>query len=562
MEDAPDTAGRNAVGLSGEWMKIRLCATALALAACVSSAQAADGARDVRTDAIRGHVWFLSDDALEGRATATRGHELAAAYVASQLAAYGLKPAGDQGSWYQTVPLLESAPVVPAATARLERAGKITELVNTEDFLPRVSFTESDVTLSGPLTFVGYGVHAPELGYDDFAGVDLKGRIAVILNGAPPAFPVDQRAYYSSAQTKGSELAARGAIGVLTLGAPVEDQAATWERRVLQSWIPGMRWVAADGKPVDTFPELRGGLLISPQGAKKLFAGAPHTLEEVFVLAQVSRPQSFELPGTIVFTAKSQLTPRTSMNVVGVLQGSDPRLQSEYIVVSAHLDHLGKGPEVNGDAIYNGALDNASGTALLLESARVLAHRAGKIKRSIVFIAVTGEEKGLLGSDYFVQFPTVPRSGIVADINIDMPVALTTYGDIVAFGAEHSTLGEFAKDAAAEEHLIISPDLMPEEVRFIRSDQYSFVRHGIPAIMIDVGSQSVHKGVDGYDLVAQFRRSRYHMPGDDRYQSIDYDFLATLARVNVHMAYAIANARTRPRWNAGDFFGKKFGDAR
>jgi len=542
-------------------MRRFLCALALALAACLPSAEAADGARAVSADEIRGHVWFLSDDALEGRATASRGHELAAAYVASQLASYGLKPAGTGGSWYQAVPLLESASVIAAASARLERDGQVTELVNTDDFLPRIGFAESDVTVSGRLTFVGYGVHAPELNYDDYAGVDLKGRIAVILNGAPPAFPVDQRAYYSSAIAKGSELSARGAIGVVTLGAPVEDQAATWERRVQQSWIPGMRWVGADGKPVNTFPELRGGLLLSPQGAKKLFAGAPRTLEQVFVEAQLSRAQAFELPGTLTFTEKSVMTPRSSMNVVGVLPGDDPKLAAESVVVSAHLDHLGKGPAVNGDSIYNGALDNASGVALMLESARVLARHAGKIRRSIVFIALTGEEKGLLGSDYFVHFPTVPRAGIVADINIDMPVALSKFADVVAFGAEHSTLGRFALAAASEERLRLSPDLMPEEVRFIRSDQYSFVRGGIPAILIDVGSQSEYRGVDGFEVVAGFRRSHYHMPSDDRSQPIDYEFLATLARVNVHLAYAIANGRTRPQWNGGDFFGKRFGAA-
>jgi hypothetical protein len=542
-------------------MKRCLCALALALATCLNPAAASDGARAVSADAIRGHVWFLSDDALEGRATATRGHELAAAYVASQLASYGLKPAGNSGGWYQTVPLLESTSVIAAATARLERDGQITELVNTDDFLPRISFSESDVTVSGPLTFVGYGVHAPELNYDDFAGVDLKGRIAVILNGAPPAFPVDQRAYYSSAIAKGRELASRGAIAVVTLGAPIEDQAATWERRVQQSWIPGMRWLGADGKPVNTFPELRGGLLLSPQGAKKLFAGAPRTLEQVFVQGQLSHAQAFELPGILTFTGKSVMTRRSSMNVVGLLPGSDPKLAAESVVVSAHLDHLGMGPAVNGDAIYNGALDNASGVALLLESARVLALHAGKVRRSIVFIALTGEEKGLLGSDYFVHFPTVPRAGIVADVNIDMPVALSKFADVVAFGAEHSSLGELAQTAAGEERLRLSPDLMPEEVRFIRSDQYSFVRAGIPAVLIDVGSVSTYRSVDGFELVAGFRRSHYHTPSDDRSQPIDYDFLATLARVNVHLAFRIANARARPRWNSGDFFGKRFGAA-
>jgi Peptidase family M28 len=522
---------------------------------------ASDGSSDIRAAAIRGHISFLADDALEGRATASRGHEIAAAYVASQFAAYGLKPAGDQGGWYQTVPLVESSPVISAASARLYHGGEIIELVNTEDFLPRAGFWESDTTLSGALTFVGYGVHAPELHYDDFAGVDLKGRIAVILNGAPPALPVDQRAYYSSTAAKGAELTARGATGVITIsvsdiGAPVEEQTSSWERRVLLSWIPAMRCADDYGKPIDSFPQLRGGLLLSPLGTAKLFAGASHTLDEVYALAAQSKPVSFDLPGTITFTTRSVITQRSSINVVALLEGADPKLRSEYIVMSAHLDHLGKGPAVNGDTIYNGALDNASGTALMLENARVLATRATKIRRSVIFIALTAEEKGLLGSDYFVRHPTVPRAGIVADINIDMPVALTRFADLVAFGAEHSSLGRVAHDAAVAEGLLLTTDPVPEEVRFVRSDQYSFMRHGVPAIMLDVGVRSTEKGVDGYELVSKFRHSLYHMPGDDRSQNINYDFLATIARVNAHMIFALANARDRPRWNNGDFFSR------
>ncbi len=539
-------------------MTTRIRAGAIALVLCGSWVFAGDGSSDIAADRIRSHMAFLADDALEGRAAATRGHEIAAAYVASQFAAYGLKPAGENGGWYQTVPLLESQAIVPEAKASLERNGVTTPLASAVDFLPRPNFTAGEVTVTGPLVFVGYGVSAPDLGYDDFAGVDLKGRVAVILNGAPPAFPVDRRAYYSSVHVKGTEMVARGAVGVITIGAPAEEQEPTWERRVAASWMPGMRWVDESGNVIDSFAPVQGSLLSSPAGTAKLFEGAPHTLEEVFALATVSKPQSFALQGAITFTIKSVLNRRTSVNVVGLLPGKDAKLASEYLAMSAHLDHLGQNPALGGDSIYNGALDNASGVALLLESARVLAGHASRMQRSMVFVAFTAEEKGLLGSEYFLHAPPVPLTGIVADINIDMPVALTNFADLVAIGSGHSSLGKIAADSAREESLYLSADPWPEQVRFVRSDQFSFVRNGIPAILLDVGVQSSFNGVDAFRLVSEFRHNRYHQPGDDLSQAIDYGFLAKLARVNVRMAYRIANARARPTWDPGDFFGEKF----
>ena len=530
---------------------------AVLFAACAPCAIASDGSSGVWADAIHGHIAFLADDVLEGRGTATRGHELAAAYVASQFASYGLEPAGDHDTWYQTVPLIESSVVISGASARLERDGKYIELAIKADFLPRAGFWQSAVTLSGPMTFVGYGVHAPELGHDDFAGVNLSGRIAVILTGAPAALPPDVRAYYASIAVKGAQLSARGAIGVLGIGAPVEDPASAWERRVLLSSLPAMRATGADGRPLDAFAQLRAGLILSPTGAAKLFTGAAHALDDVYASATQSRVQSFDLPGSIRFSTKSEITRRSSRNVIALLEGSDPKLKSEYVVLSAHLDHLGVGAPVDGDSIYNGALDNASGVAMMLEGARVLKTRAGRPKRSVIFIAFTGEEKGLLGSEYFLRYPTLSRAAIVADVNIDMPVALTRFKDLVAFGAEHSTIGRIARAAAARESLVFTPDSLPEEVRLVRSDQYSFLRHGIPAILMDVGTHAALRGVNGYELVAAFYSARYHMPGDDSSQPLDYAFLATLTRVNLHIVYDIANANARPQWLSGDFFAGK-----
>lgn len=249
---------------------------------------------------------------------------------------------------------------------------------------------------------------------------------------------------------------------------------------------------------------------------------------------------------------------RQSANVVGVLEGTDPALKNEYVVISAHLDHVGKGAPIGGDAIYNGAFDNASGIAVMLEAARLLASSPVKPRRSVIFLAVTAEESGLQGADYFVQHPTVPREAIVANINIDMPVALAPLADVTAFGAENSTLGAVVERAAAAEGVAVTPDSKPEEVIFVRSDQYAFVRAGIPALYIDEGMRSTDPTQDQAARVEAFRKERYHQPGDDLSQAIDWPSLAMLARLNARVITEVANDEARPAWHPGNFFGETF----
>ncbi len=520
------------------------------------AAQAADPP-PASPDAVHAHIEFLADDLLEGRATGSRGFQVAARYVATQMAALGLRPAGADGSWLQPVELIESTRVVPAARATIERGGERIELAPAVDFIPGFSFFGTEASVSAPLVFVGFGVSAPELSHDDFAGVDVAGKIAVVLSGAPAHFPNSQRAHYSREKTR--QLAARGAVGIVSLNTPDDEQRWPWDRAVRLSWVPSMRLVDSTGQPVEAYPEIRASMTLNLSSAPKIFDGGPKPLEQVFADAQAGKPQAFDLPATLSLTLRAAIGRTQCTNVVGVLPGSDPKLAGEYIVFTAHLDHLGKGAAVNGDTIYNGAMDNASGTAVMLEAARLLATGKTRPKRSIVFLAVTAEERGLLGSRHFAMYPTVPKDAIVANVNMDMPITLFPMTGFTAFGAEHSTLGEVARRALEAEGLAMMPDTEPAEVFFVRSDQYSFVREGIPALYLDQAAKSSDPTVDPDAVFREFLIRDYHMPSDQADLPIHWPSLASLARVNARIGLAIANDPVRPSWLPGDFFGETFG---
>lgn len=538
--------------------------TALAISAAhAASAPRAPAGATESAERIRAHVEFLADDLLEGRAAGSRGYDLAARYVATQFDLLGLKPAGVNRTWFQPIEFLEASPVIPAGRMELLREGRTITLESAKDFLPSVNYFDAQSTLTAGLVFVGFGVSAPERNYDDFAGVDLQGKIAVVLSGAPPTFPSTARAHYSSAQTKLPALVKRGAAGILTIRTPWDERLFPWSSLVQSSWRPAMRWLDANGVPADAYAQIKRSATLGPTGAAALFEGAPKSLEQVFADAKAGRTQSFEFEGTRAMLGGQTLTTkRTSANVLGVIEGSDPVLKNEYVVLTAHLDGLGRGAAVNGDSIYNGAMDNATGIGIMLEVARALTASRSRPKRSILLAAVTAEERGLLGADYFAEHPTVPRDAIVANVNMDMPVSVVPAADFVAYGAEHSTLGAVAARAAKAEGYALTPDPRPDEAVFVRSDQYPFVRRGIPALYIDNGERSREPGVDVKALYEDFTRNRYHLPSDDAQQKIDYGSLAALARVNVRVVTDVANARERPRWNPGDFFGETYGRTR
>lgn len=520
----------------------------------------------IRPEAIRAHMDFLADDLLEGRGTGSRGYDIAARYVATQLAAAGLQPAGaagDKGTWFQPIPFRKAVAVEDQSSLVLAQGGKTRTLQYGKDYVLRVEGIQNERSeVTAPVVFVGFGATAPEMKYDDYAGIDVRGKIVAVLTGAPPAFPHNQRAYYSSSRLKGENAVAHGAVGVLLISTPENEASFPWRQILRGTRAGGMRWYDPAGKLDEVFPEIRGIAWLSREGATALFAGAPKTLEQAFADADASRPQSFEMPVRASVTSVARHTKAESANVAGVLRGSDPALRDQYVLYTAHLDHLGITEPVDGDTINNGFYDNASGIGVMLEVARAFASLPRAPRRSILFVAVTGEEKGLRGSEYFARHPTVPIDRIVADVNLDMFLMITPLTDVVAFGAEHSSLGPVAEMAARQVGLTVSPDPAPEETIFIRSDQYSLVRRGVPSLFITHGFKSAAPGVDGGAKIKEWLHTRYHTPQDDASQPLDLDYGGKFARMNFLIAYQVAQDDKVPTWNAGDFFGQRFGRGR
>ncbi|QDH68722.1 M28 family metallopeptidase [Marilutibacter alkalisoli] len=517
-------------------------------------ASASAGMRRIEAD-----VRFLADDLLEGREAGTRGFDLAALYVAQRMRATGLAPAGDNG-YYQQVPMLQSTRIAAGSELVIRREGVDTSLAFRAQFLPAPDFNAEAAEIEAPMVFVGQGVHAPELDHDDFAGVDLDGKVAVLFGGAPAHFDSDRRAFYSSYPEKQRALVERGAVGAIIVRTDEDEARFPWQHLAENAGKPSMRLRGDDGQALDTFPQLQVVAMVGTAAAPRLLDAGGHNAKALFADAEAGRLRAFDLPGTVRMSSRSRIAPVQSRNVVGVLPGSDPALAGEHVVFSAHLDHIGIGAPVDGDFIYNGALDNALGVAIMLEAGKRLAQSDSPPKRSLLFVATTAEEKGLLGAEWFAQRPTVPRDSLIANINMDMPVLLAPTTDAVPVGVEHSSLQPLVEQAAAEVGVELSPDPVPEESIFVRSDQYAFIRAGIPAVYL-IGGYKGRDGVDARAANGAFLRTHYHRPGDDAHQPIRYDDAARLARLNAEIGQRIADAAERPRWNEGDFFGEQFGDA-
>lgn len=515
-------------------------------------------------EAIKAHMTFLADDAMEGREAGTRGYDIAANYVAAQYALLGVKPAGDATAtgvdYKQHVPLLAYRPAGEGSVAITGADGQALALKYGEDYLPSAQAQAAEVSVDAPLVFVGYGVVDRSKGRDDYAGLDVKGKIVVMLSGAPTAIQTEERAHFSNPNTKRAEAAKRGAVGVITMPTTSGEK-----RRPFARGMGGMKewrviWRNAEGVGAIRAPGAPALASVSLAGAEKLFVGAATPLASV--LAQAETPEGavkgFDLPFKASVALKTEIEKRESSNVVGMIEGSDPKLKAQTVILSAHLDHIGvrENAKPGEDRINNGALDNASGIATLLEVARGFENTKVRPKRSIILLAVTGEEKGLIGSDYFANNPTVKKADIAADVNLDMPVLLYPFTDVIAFGADRSTIGEAVRHAAGRVGVGLSGDPLPEEGLFTRSDHYRFVEQGIPAVFLMTGFQN-----GGEKAFTTFLKTNYHHPGDDLSQPIDYQAAAKFALVNYEIARELANAPARPVWKKGDFFGDTFAPA-
>lgn len=518
------------------------------------------GLGHIRPEALRAHVQFLADDALEGRGTGTRGYELAAKYVRSQFQAEGLKTGTQDGSYFQKVALRHTDVDADATSLMLEGGGEKNRLIYNRDFVLLDTHASPSGSVSAPVVFAGYGVTAPELGYDDYSRLDVKGKIVVVFFfEAPAAFPVTERAYYMDHHVKRDIARAHGAIGMIEISTPQTEERFPWVAllREVKIGYNSLSWLDSNQRPFGLDNQILASAVLSRSGATALFAHERHTLEELFAMAKSGKVDSFELSKTVQLAYKARHTPVNSMNVVGVLPGSDPSLRKEYVVFSAHLDHLGIGPAVDGDSIYNGALDNAAGSSVLLVVSKFLAALPTSPRRSIVFLAVTGEEQDLLGSQCFAR--ASPLDGpIVANINVDGGAFLFPVKDVTAIGEEHSSLGRLARLAAEKTGFEVSADYFPEEGYFIRSDQYSFIQAGVPSIFIDLGFKAVLAGVDPLAEMKKWNVTKYHSPKDDASQPIDYETSARFSRFAALLTYLTANDSQKPTWNPNDFFGKRF----
>lgn len=518
-------------------------------------AEAQKAAQSVRPNAVEAHMRYLADDKLAGRKPGTPGYELAAQYVENQFKTLGFGPMGQRGTYRQAVPLRRAQVREEVSSLALIQDGQERSLTYGKNFILSPNFGQSVSDVSADVVFVGFGVSAPELGYDDYAGIDVRGKIVACFNGAPATFPSNQRAYSGSA--KQEVAATRGAVGLITFSLPT-DVRARIESNAPRNRQAIYRWTDPQERAQRTFPQLRVVASLGDSTARLLFGKGPKTFEEARLAANQSKPQAFPLNVSVRARTQTDLTDGlVGENIVGLLPGTDPKLKDEYVVYVSHLDHLGVGRAVKGDSINNGAHDNASGVAINLEAARLFASLTKKPRRSILFVAVTGEEMGLLGSDYFASYPTVPKANIVANLCLDMPFFFHPLLDIVPYGSEHSSMKSAVEAAAGFVGVKIVKDPIPEQAVFMRSDHFSFVRQGIPAIYIKSGS-TTGDDRDGTKLNLDWRATTYHTPQDDMNQPFDWNAAARHVQLQFLIGYLTAQADARPIWNNGDFFGTKF----
>lgn len=520
---------------------------ALSLAGCVLAAPAA--AQTFSPERIRADVSFLADDKLEGRGTGTRGYDMAAAFVAARYADLGLKP-GTANGWYQHIQFINFA-ANPSRPSSIIIGGK--RFVHGDQVLVGPSALGESVEGEAEAVFVGYGLEDRRFGFDDYRGLDVRGKIVVQIAGTPDGLPGGIASSMSA--TKGDLAAARGAVGIITLLPPALLGQAPLAAFVAGDRRPQVRWIHPDGRAESEDRLLRLSAVLAPQAAERLFAGTRlggNRLARMFADRR-DRPKGFAIPGKVRIERFARIGKVQSPNVIAVLEGSDPALANEVVLLSAHLDHLGIIAGKGGDTIANGALDNAAGVATMLEVARAFVESGTRPRRSIMFAALTGEEMGLYGSEYLVQYPSLAGRKVVANVNLDMPILTYDFTDVVALGAEHSTAGEAVARAAKAEGLTISPDPNPQENFFFRSDHYSFVKKGIPALSIDPGEASGGKAAGEL-----YRSTHYHQVSDDLKQPIDWKAGARFARFNYLVARDLADAAQAPRWYVGSYFGDRF----
>lgn len=516
---------------------------ALVLTACATVPEPPTAAD--RAERWWGDVSTLAADDMEGRLTGSPGYRRAADYVVSQLSEMGLEPAGTEG-FFQPVAFEEQFVDAAGSSAALVADGRQMPLAIPDDIIIGRGDGRRPERIEAPLVFVGYGLHMPEAGHDDFAGVDLKGKIAVVVGGGPAEISGALKAH--ARRDRARLLSEMGAAGLLSL-TTAKAVEVPWSRSMAQAGQSGMYF--ADPALRDVKTDFFSASF-NTATTEKLFAGSGRSFAEISALADASKPlPGFDMKKSLRASVAMRHRPVTSSNVVARLPGSDPRLKAEHVVFSAHLDHLGISAPINGDGLYNGAMDNAAGVAGLLDIARVYKARRVKPKRSMLFVFVTAEEKGLLGSRYFALRPTVPKSSIVADMNFDMALPIFPLKSVTALGGDESSLGAVAAAVSESMGLPLVPDPFPDRNAFVRSDQYSFIREGVPALAFKFGFGPKDPEAE---IEHQWRSTRYHAPSDDLSQPVAKEDAIRLHDFVAEVALRVANAPQRPAWAQQSFF--------
>ncbi|HEV3444487.1 MAG TPA: M28 family peptidase [Gemmataceae bacterium] len=512
--------------------------------------EAADSAPEVSADQIKAHVAYLASDRLEGRGPGTRGEFLATEYIAAEFKKAGLKPLGQRGTYFQPVPLMR---VVTSPKSTLQAVkGETTLNIPCEDGFSGMTQTQQErEEFDAEAIFVGHGITAPEFAWDDYRDVDVKGKVVVLFTNEPPSddpkfFGGTALTYYGRWTFKFEEAARRGARACFIIHTTAT---AGYPYSVVRP-LDGAQLKREPGQPALAF----AGWL-SREAGDKLLGLAGRTVEGALKEADTKGFKPYSLGFNLKGDIGTRVEKIVSNNVVGMAPGSDPALASEAVVFTAHWDHLGVGRAVLGDAIYNGAADNATGCALLLELARVWSAQSPRPKRSAIFLAVTAEEKGLLGSKYYTHYPLVPLGKTALNLNFDMILPLGVPESVVVTGADRTTAWPAVQAAAAKNHLEIEADQRAHLGIFYRSDHFSMAQAGVPAFSVAPGMKIKGKPKDfANQALKDFNDHAYHSPQDELKPEWDFSGFVTLARFTVDLARDLANAERLPTWNPGDEF--------
>src|SRR3954465_2224623 len=508
----------------------------------------------INPERIRWHVRYLSHDLLEGRGTGQRGGDLAAEYVATQFAEYGLKPAGDHGTYMQRVPLVGITTLPETRFTLIPQRGEAMHLKPLDEYVAYDQTQQAQSDVDAEIVFVGYGIEAPEYNWDDYKGADVRGKVLLMLVNEPSSddakfFKGKALTYYGRWTYKYEEAARKGAVGVILIH---KSDMASYPWEVVRNSNSGEKeFLKSDA------PQLKAAGWIQLEVARQLAQKSGMDLDKMMKEANTRNFHPVPLPAKLKAHMASKIRQISSRNVLAMLPGSDPKLKNEAVVYSAHYDHLGIRPEMPGDNIYNGARDNATGCGILLELARVYAQAQSKPRRSVIFASVTAEEQGLLGSEYLRKHPPIPAAKIALDLNFDDVPPLGEPEEVEVSGAERTTFYPTVEAMAKEFRLAIRPDSHPEAGHYYRSDHFSMARVGVPAFSINEGMKyKGHNSQWGTEQAEEYTNKHYHQPSDEYSPSMDFRGDATMARFGFALGWAAASQPKVQGWQKGDEFEK------